>query len=50
MTDNDINTQVGETSQLDPMTLILQMRKKMEIPITKWTLSLSVRGITYYGW
>jgi len=31
MTTNDKNTQVGETSQPDPMTLILQMRKDMEM-------------------
>jgi len=31
VTGNDRNTQVGETSQLDPMALILQMRKEMEL-------------------
>jgi len=31
MTDNDKNTQVRETSQPDPMTLILRMRKEMEM-------------------
>ena len=35
MTGNDRNTQVRETNQLDPMTLILQMRKKMEMPKKK---------------
>ena len=31
MTGNDRNTQVEETSQLDLMTLILQIRKEMEM-------------------
>jgi len=31
MTGNDKNTQVEETNQPDPMTLILQMRNEMEM-------------------